>query len=95
MEKIVAFKPTRDDWAGNFVIHYQGDINLVRVSTFPLHAWKTDMPLLWRVCIWGNDDCGMEKDFDNPKDAMKAYQHIVALEFVNKTELFSLGFGNA
>ena len=92
--KIEVYKPTQDDWNGNFVIQWQGDVKLVRVATMPLRAWKRQPPL-WRVCVWGNDDFGMEVDFKTPEEAFQMFNKIIAFEFINKTELFALGFGHA
>jgi len=44
------FRPTNDDWYPN----YEG--NLVRLRVLSLSDG------MWRVCVWGNDDTGMEID---------------------------------
>lgn len=54
------FKQSSDDWYGNYEIADDGrhvGKKYVEVSLLPLR------PEGHRVCVWGNDDCGMERDF--------------------------------
>lgn len=37
-----------------------------------------------RVCVWGNDDFGMEKDFDNREDATATFLFVISQEVVNQ-----------
>ena len=46
----------------------------------------------WRVCVWGNDDCGMERDFDLEGDALHIFYHIISWTYVNKDQLKNAGF---
>lgn len=49
---------------------------------------------LWhRVCLWGGDDLGYEKDFTGPPDEAKAlYDEICGLPEVNFIDLKKRGF---
>ena len=93
--KIEVYKPTKEDWHGSFRIQWQGEVMLVRVSTFPMRPWSGNLKKLWRVCVWGDDDCGMEKDFLHPDEAKRAFDYIVGLEYVNRIDLFNIGFQSA
>jgi len=48
MIKFECFKPTSEDWYPNY------DNNYVRIAYY---SNPDSEPL---VCVWGNDDCGME-----------------------------------
>lgn len=50
--------PTQDDWSPNFIR------NTVRVRVWEAFHIRTNRPHRWaRLCIWGDGDVGMEKDF--------------------------------
>lgn len=76
------FKLTDDDW---YPSHYLGDyykgqkpltVKLVEVSFLEL------MDGCFRVCVWGNDDTGMELDFMPYEHdlALKMFHEVIALE---------------
>ena len=44
------------------------------------------------LCVWGNDDCGMERDFDLEGDALHIFYHIISWTYVNKDQLKNAGF---
>jgi hypothetical protein len=73
-------KTTTDDWFLPF------DMNLVRVSLIQLCAKE------WRVCIWGQDDFGMEKDFASKAKAEKVFLTILHWEDVTRIKLEGIGF---
>lgn len=54
-------RPTSDDWRPNF------PDGTVRVSFLELSDGQ------WRVCVWGNDDLGMERDYA-PTDREAAHR---------------------
>jgi hypothetical protein len=87
MMKGFEYRPTKDDWCPNF------DNNLVRVT---LHTCMVNNGKMWhRVCVWGDDDCGMEKDFhgkETKKDAVKLYKYLLSLPHIEKKILKGLGF---
>lgn len=94
--RIDVYKPTQDDWYGNFKIHNDCRVSdLVRVSfcqTGPNPKYGDGM---WRVCVWGNDDCGMEKDFHLEGSAINTFYQIIGQEFVNRQYLKDMGFISA
>lgn len=67
---------TVDDWYPNF------EKCLVRVSLLQLYP-STD----WRVCVWGADDCGMERDFSNREMAQHVYVAIINRPYISKSDL--------
>ena len=79
------FKLTQDDWHGSYKLDswHKGQENpmLVNVSFMPLTDGK------WRVCVWGNDDCGMERDFPEEKTAWNMFLQILDWEFVSMHQL--------
>jgi hypothetical protein len=84
-----AFVPTSDDWYPNF----KG--NLVRVRLH-LSCGEQAKPFL-RVSVWGNDDTGMELDFD-AKDSASATQvflDVLSQRSLTKAWLKQKGFGPA
>jgi len=86
--KTHTLKPTNDDWHPN----YPG--NLVKVSltqTGPNPPINGD----FRVCVWGRDDFGMERDFKDRTEAQEMYRTVTNLSFVDKLALKSLGFVQA
>jgi hypothetical protein len=73
--KITCFVPVQEDWYSNYRIEGDArhkDTLLVQVSALSLSDGK------FRVCVWGNDDFGLERDFDQPGQAMVLYQLIVS-----------------
>jgi len=46
----------------------------------------------FRVAVWGNDDFGMDYDFEKLIDAQNMFYQICLLEAVNKEILTNLGF---
>lgn len=84
MKEESAFKNTTDDWYGNYPgskvkLEYIGKLT---DGTF-------------RVACWGNDDYGLEKDFESQDDAYATYLDLKNLPYINKATLQSLGFNNA
>jgi hypothetical protein len=73
--KVTCFVPVQEDWYSNYRIEDDArhkDTLLVQVSALSLRDGK------YRVCVWGNDDFGLERDFDQPGQAMVLYQLIVS-----------------
>lgn len=78
-------KKTQDDWHPNF------EGNKVRVRLI----WLGPDYENYRVCVWGADDFGMEKDFidgDNYVTALSTFQLLCMKEYVNIADLKKLGF---
>ena len=55
--------PTPDEWYGTY------EDGTVKVSVINLTSWNNEKPCI-RVCVWGNDDFGLEKDtyFENNEE---------------------------
>ncbi len=87
---IHAFKSTSDNWAGNFKIEndarYQGgyvEVSLLKLGPdFYVH----------RVCVWGNDDRGMEFDTEDELEAKEVFQKVILMDDVTFEKLQQLGF---
>ena len=62
MKRITVFKLTNDDWYPSYTIQewYKGVRlqRMIELSQIELGYDKT-----WRVCAWGGDDFGLERDF--------------------------------
>lgn len=71
--------PTVDDWHPNF----PGDC--VRVSSYarPEESW-------WRICVWGADDTGMERDFDSVEKFEAALRRLPSV--IAMADLLAAGF---
>lgn len=69
------FLPTQDDWHPNFLR------NTVRIRVYESLFVRKSVLCYWaRICVWGNDDCGMEKDFElseNEKIRLKEIKQIL------------------
>ncbi len=75
----------------NFYPNFDGD--LVNVSMMRLDLKKST----YRVCVWGEDDCGFERDWEssNPEEAKKVYFKIVNSGDVTFELLKKLGLKSA
>lgn len=93
-QQIRVFKLTDDDW---YPSHFLGDyymgqkpmtVKLVEVSFLEL------MDGCFRVCVWGNDDLGMEQDYAKSEflEAEKMFHRVIAQNRVNKDKLEEWGF---
>ena len=94
--RVEVFKRTRDNWYGNYQV--VGDCrvsDLVEVSFVKLLPYEEDNRLNWRVCVWGNDDCGMEKDFEKEAEAWNVFLQVIGLEYVDRADLIKMEFVSA
>ena len=84
------FKLTHDDWHPSYKLNgwYKGVIGaqLVEVSLLNLSDGK------FRVCVWGSDDCGMERDYEDIKNALDCFDQLLEQEFVDKSLLKNMEF---
>lgn len=73
-ERSDTYRPTSDDWYPNC---YDGT---VKVSFIELSSQQ------WRVCVWGDDDMGMERDYpsDERDQAYSLYLRLVGCSDVTK-----------
>ncbi len=81
--KLERFKRTKDNWCPN----YHG--GRVRVIYVPLSNG------LFRVAVWGNDDCGKELDYKTRAKAIKVWNYLIGQQYVNFDTVEKLGFKNA
>jgi len=86
-KKIEHFKNTKDDFHGNYKsnqvkVIYHGCINPYKLNP---------NEFIYRTSVWGNDDLGIMKDFDNHLDAKRLFNTINSLKYVNKQDLLDLG----
>jgi hypothetical protein len=88
MKPVDVFKETDDEWYPSF--NLENETQLVRVS-----FTQTTSSKKWRVCAWGNDDCGLEADFDNETVAWNTFLQVILSEKVNMDMLISMGFVSA
>ena len=99
--QVSVFKETTDNWCGSYTLKAHPENRmLVLVSFYNNTSWKTDLGSednFVRVCAWGNDDAGLEKDFTS-KDigtAWKTFMDVVSMKKVNMRDLIKLGFVSA
>lgn len=94
-ERQTMMMPTLDDWYPNHTLkdHPSGLVDGVQVSFIELMPYGK-YPRKWRVCVWGNDDCGMERDYTDSErtDALAKYNLISSWETVDKYALQMHGF---
>lgn len=94
-DRVVSIKFTNDDWYSNEKIFHKGELRrIVTVSLLKLNASRSG-PWDWRVCVWGNDDFGLEKDFTDHRQAVNTYIEIVIMNCVNQRPLRDMGFVNS
>ena len=91
--KIDVFKITSDEWYPSFKLN-GGEKSLVEVS---LTQTGPNPPTLgeWRVCVWGEDDIGMERDFLDELSAIFCFMKVVELEDVTFDSLEQMQFKQA
>ena len=94
--RVEVFKRTQDDWYGNYkIVGDQRVSDLVEVTFMNLLPTTGPEPTNWRVCVWGNDDCGQERDFESETEAWNIFLQVIGMEFVNLQALRDLGFVSA
>jgi hypothetical protein len=84
MKRIEIYKKTNDNWYGNYNTN---EIKLKYIGKL------TDNK--FRVACWGNDDFGLERDFDYENDAIKMFELLKYKNFINHKDLYDLNFNNS
>lgn len=84
---------TPDDWYPSYKA-VDGSMTVEVIFT-KLVSVKSDDPFKWRVCVWGEDDTGMEIDYTARKHAKNMYFKLVNMNSISKKQLEELGFVNA
>lgn len=93
---VEVFKRTDDNWYGSYKIDEDSRVNmLVEVIFTQTGPDPKNGNGEWRVCVWGNDDYGMEIDFTDETTAWNIYLQVIGWEVVNIDSLKSIGFINA
>lgn len=88
-------KPTNDDWYPSYGVEdpIPNDHNhtggFAKLSTFPLSNGT------FRVCVWGADDFGMERDFKSKSDANRLYKKLSESAIISKDICESHGMARA
>ena len=94
MKKMQVFKLTDEDWYPSFKLagYYQGKRGLPLVSVSCLELLVAPQ---FRVCVWGADDFGMERDYHCELAALEMFQLILQQDVVRTSFLKDNGFGGA
>jgi len=87
--RVKVFKRTTDDWCGSYHLERQ-DCMLVEVI-FNGNIGNG----MWRTCVWGNDDCGMEFDCATETECWNKFLQVIGMDFVDMVALRDLGFVSA
>lgn len=95
--RVDVFKRTQDDWYGSYKLQPiygpEGGM-LVRVSFLGNICPPDEVPL-YRTCVWGNDDCGVEFDTYLEGQAWNIFLQVIGMRYVNRDALKELGFVSA
>lgn len=84
------YKETSDDWCPAYKM---GKVNLISVSMTQTGPDPKKFQGQYRVCVWGADDLGMERDFENREaEAHNVFMQVIGLPKVNIADLQQLGF---
>ena len=96
--RVEVLKPTEDNWYGSYNVkgHYQGIENQMFVEVvFNGNISDSDDIPMFRTCVWGNDDCGMEFDSYLEGETWNKFLQVIGMKFVNRENLINLGFVSA
>lgn len=96
--RVDVFKRTSDDWFPSYSLQQwnkgvesQMLVEVTFCTTGPKPPHNGD----WRVCAWGGDDCGMEKDFKDETLAWNCFLQVIGMEEVTMKALEDMGFVSA
>jgi hypothetical protein len=98
--RTTVFKLTQDDWHGSYTLSdwyvgtKPGDTKLVTV-TFNGNISPPNEAPMYRTCVWGNDDCGLEFDSYLEGEVWNKFLQVIGMEYVNMDSVISLGFVSA
>jgi hypothetical protein len=87
---VTVYKETDDNWCGSFSLR-RSEVLLVRVYFYNIKSINVEFV---RVCVFGDDDLGYEKDFEIGKisEAWLVFLKVIAMQKVNFKDLKELGF---
>lgn len=80
-------KRTQDNWYPNYP-NGKVQLSLLRLRGCPDKR-------NWRVCVWGYDDFGLERDFNSLAEAQPIFEKLERLSVLNKQDCYDLQFRNA
>lgn len=93
--RVSVFKRTSEDWYPSYSLKEfnrgvpsQRLVEVIFTTTGPAPPHNG----LWRVCVWGGDDFGMEKDFDKENHAWGCFLQVIGMEEVSQKVLLFEGF---
>jgi hypothetical protein len=89
-----AYKRTSDNFCGNFKVENSNYIELVEVMYHGNIALFEEEEI-YRVSVWGDDDCGMEYDTPNKEEAIGVFMDVIGLKAITFDKLKKLGFKSA
>lgn len=100
MQRRLVFKLTDDDWYPSHFLgdyyqgHKPGAVRLVEVTFLQFRPTPLSPDPGYRVCVWGNDDLGMERDYPSTEFAAaeQMFHEVIALDRVNRQALTDMGF---
>jgi hypothetical protein len=94
MLEVKVFKPTNDDWYGSYKINgwHEGVKDRMLVEVIFCGNIGDGV---WRTCVWGNDDCGMEFDCSTEAECWTMFLQVIGMESVDMVALRNLGFVSA
>jgi len=96
--RIEVLKPTNDDWCGSHIVQDwpsptgPGTVEQMFVSVV-FNGMIGDG--IWRTCVWGTDDCGVEFDCDNEAECWNKFLQVICMYYVDMEELSNIGFESA
>lgn len=90
-KRISVYKYTDEDWLPSFKL--EGGVSLLEVSFLGnITSYNKDLPPVWRVCVWGEDDTGMDYGCSSEKECFTIFLQVIGLELVSINKLKELGF---
>lgn len=93
-DRVSVYKETLDNWCPSYILSTKNYPNngplLVKVSWIKLPFYKEKQ--LWRVCIWGGDDLGMEIDFEEESSSLDIFIKVISEPTISFDCLKRLGF---
>lgn len=91
--KIEVFKPTQDDFYSNYSVGCKYElVKVIFTQTGPNPKIGNGM---YRVCVWGNDDFGLEIHFTEETTALNMFHQVIGWKYVNIQQLRDTGFVTA
>jgi hypothetical protein len=98
MDRKTKWIKTREDWYPSYLPRSRDNSNpiehrAVRVSLVRLVSSKGKGSPKWRVCVWGADDFGLEKDFRLLVEAESLFKKLK--DFATKLDMLGLGMVHA